>query len=260
MISELFTWLTTRCAPQARQLGYLYEAIAMRERVKRCELSWRSHLTQARQFAQTCIEQQAPGGIALVLGSGLGLDIPQAVLLSQFDEVWLVDMVHLRSTRKAWQGSAKVRFIEADVTEVLASVTRGELPASHPQRWLDNADIRFVLSANILGQLPVQPLAWLTKHYPHKPESELDAWSQQLLQGHLDYLSAFAQQGAGVCLIADMEWHYAESNQVREVVDAWRGLDQPLPDARWEWRIAPRGEMGLNRTQTNWVGGWCWRG
>jgi hypothetical protein len=260
MIAELVSWLTTRCAPQARQLGYLYEAIAMRERAKRCELSWRSHLTQARQFAQSCIEQQPRGGIALVLGSGLGLDIPQQALLSHFDEVWLVDMVHLPSTRKVWQGSAKVRFIEADVTEVLASVTQGELQTSQPQRWLDNADIRFVLSANILGQLPVQPLAWLEKHYPYKPEAELDAWSQQLLQGHLNYLRAFAKQGAGVCLIADMEWHYAESNQVREVVDAWRGLDQPPPDARWEWRIAPRGEIGLNRTQSNWVGGWCWRG
>lgn len=260
MISELFTWLTTRCAPQARQLGYLYEAIAMRERVKRCEPSWRSHLTQASQFAQSCIEQQPTGGIALVLGSGLGLDIPQQALLNHFDEVWLVDMVHLRSTRKAWQGSAKVRFIEADVTEVLASVTRGELLPSRPQRWLDNADIRFVLSANILGQLPVQPLAWLEKHYPFKDEKSLDEWSQQLLQAHLDYLRAFTNKGAGVCLIADMEWHYAESNQVREVVDAWRGLEQQLPDSRWEWRIAPRGEMGLNRTQTNWVGGWCWRG
>jgi hypothetical protein len=258
MIAELFSWLTTRCAPQARQMGYLYEAIAMQERVKRCEVSWRSHLTQSRQFAQACIEKQEKGGVALVLGSGLGLDIPQQALLEHFDEIWLVDMVHLRSTRKLWSVSNKVKFIEFDVTQVISAVTRGELLASHPQRWLDHEAIRFVLSANILGQLPVQPLAWLAKHYPHKEESELDAWSQQLLQGHLDYLHAFAQQGAGVCLIADLEWHYAESNQIRSVIDAWRELDQPAPDARWEWRIAPRGEMGLNRTQTNWVGGWCW--
>lgn len=258
MIFELVTWLTTRCAPQARQLGYLYEAIAMRERVKRCEISWRSHLVQSRQFAQACIEKQVPGGIALVLGSGLGLDIPQQALLDHFDEVWLVDMVHLRSTRRLWQRSPKVRFIEADVTEILASVTRGELLLSRPQRWLDDAGIRFVLSANILGQLPVQPLAWLAKHYPHKDEASLDLWSQQLLQSHLDYLRAFVQRGVGVCLIADLEWHYAESNQVRAVVDAWRGLEQTLPNDRWEWRIAPRGELGFNRTQTNWVGGWCW--
>ncbi|MCH9742693.1 MAG: hypothetical protein K0U21_05735 [Proteobacteria bacterium] len=256
MIQELFSWLTTRCAPQARQFGYLYEAIAMRARAKRCAAAWQSHLISSQQFISDCILKSEPGGVALVFGSGLGLDMPKAQLLKHFDEVWLVDMVHLRETRHAWQDE-KVKFIEYDVTNTLSSIARGELTMSQPYRWLDDKNIRFVLSANIIGQLPVQPLSWLAKHYPNIEDEVLDAWSESLLTAHMTYLQAFISQGAHVCLIADLEWHYAENNQVRTVIDAWRGLAHPTPHARWGWRIAPRGELRTNNTQTNWVGAWC---
>jgi len=258
MIAELFTWLTTDCAPQAKKMGYLYEAIAMQARINRCAVAWKSHCEQAKTFVTHCMIQQEKGGIALVFGSGLGVDLPQEALLAHFDEIWLVDMVHLRSTKKAWGYHQKVRFIEHDVTESLADLVGGKLTRAQPQRWLDHADIRFVYSANILGQLPVQPLAWLENQVIKEDDTKLIAWSQNLLQAHLAYLHAFRQAGVKVCLIADLEWQYFENNKLLQTIDAWRGLEHAAPDARWEWRIAPRGELHGNRTQTNWVGGWCW--
>jgi hypothetical protein len=258
MIAELVTWLTTDCAPQARKLGYLYEAIAMKERVKRCAASWNSHCEQAQAFATHCIQQQEKGGVALIFGSGLGVDLPKETLLAQFDEIWLVDMVHLRETKKNWAKDSRVHFIEHDVTESLADMVNGKMDQVTPQRWLDDKRIRFVLSANILGQLPVQPLAWLAKQPNTMDDDLLNNWTEGLLQAHLAYLDAFKQQSATVCLIADLEWRYSENNKLVQLVDAWRGLAHEAPDASWEWRIAPRGELHGNRTQTNWVGGWCW--
>jgi hypothetical protein len=258
MIAELLTWLTTDCAPQARKLGYLYEAVAMQARIKRCAQAWKSHCEQAQTFATNCMHRQEKGGIAVVFGSGLGVDLPKAALLEQFDEVWLVDMVHLRSTKKAWGYHHKVRFIEHDVTGTLNDVVKGSLTTIQPQQWLDNADIRFVFSANILGQLPVQPLAWLANQVTTHDDEQLILWSRGLLQAHLTYLHAFRQRGVMVCLIADLEWQYHENNKLLQSIDAWRGLEHATPDASWEWRIAPRGELHGNRTQTNWVGGWCW--
>jgi hypothetical protein len=258
MISELLTWLTTGCAPQARKLGYLYEAIAMRARVKRCAVAWKAHCEQAQNFAAQCIQEQEKGGVALVLGSGLGIDLPKEALLAHFDEVWLVDMVHLRESKKAWANHPKVRFIDYDITESLTNLVNGVLTQVQPQNWLDDERIRFVLSANILGQLPVQPLAWLANQKQSYDDELLDQWSQDLLQSHLSYLNSFRAHGARVCLVADLEWQYHENNKLIQSLDPWRGLAYPIPDVRWEWRIAPRGELHNNRTQTNLVGGWCW--
>lgn len=256
MIAEVITWLTTRCAPQARQLGYLYEAIAMQSRLKRCQHAWQSHLLDAQTFITRCMEQQPKGGVVLILGSGLGVDLPKEALLAHFDEIWLVDMVHLRTARAAWKNDAKVKFMVHDVTESLDDLVQGDLTVNMPTQWLGKTDIRLVVSANILGQLPILPMSWLVGQ-KIIDERLLETWARKLLQSHLDYLNAFRQQGSQVCLVADMEWRHAEGNQVREVIDAWRGLDQPEPDAQWAWRVAPRGEFSANRTQTNWVGGWC---
>lgn len=259
MMQEFWTWLTTPCAPQARRLGYLYEAIAMQARLGRCVSAWQSHLKQSQVFIEQCLQQQPKGGVCVVFGSGLGIDLPHDTLLAHFDELWLVDMVHLRSAQQSWiKDRKKVKFIQRDVTETLGAVSRGELSVAEPKQWLDRQDITFVISANILGQLPLQPITWLEKRYPLMEEEKVYGWSQQIIRAHIRYLQAFQQNGARVCLIADLEWHHAHENQVRSVTDAWRGVAHEKPTATWEWRIAPRGELRGNRTQTNWVGGWCW--
>lgn len=257
MIQEMITWATTPCAPQARKLGFLYEAIAMQARLSRCHHAWKPHLEQSKAFITQCAQQQPKGGIALILGSGLGVDLPQAFLLDYFDEIWLVDMVHLRQAQQQWHHNPKVKFITHDITESLENVLNGDLIAPLPTHWLGKTHIHFVVSANVLGQLPILPMSWLSDHGKHT-EAELEVWATAILQAHLDYLQMFHQQGAGICLVSDMEWRFEEGVQVREVMDAWRGLDQPAPDLQWEWQIAPRGEFRVNRTQKNWVGGWYW--
>jgi hypothetical protein len=164
--------------------------------------------------------------------------------------------VHLRQSKQAWHHSPKVKFITYDITESLEAVLNGELIAPLPSQWLGKTHIHCVISANVLGQLPILPMAWLSEHHRYSEEA-LENWAQAILKAHLDYLHLFQQQGATVCLVSDMEWRFEEGVQVREVMDAWRGLDQPAPDAQWEWQIAPRGEFRVNRTQKNWVGGWC---
>jgi hypothetical protein len=229
----------------------------MQARLSRCYSAWRPHLEQSQAFIKKCVEEQPKGGVVLVLGSGLGVDLPQDFLLDHFDEVWLVDMVHLRQARQRWHHSDKVKFITHDITESLENILKGELIAPLPAHWLGKTNIHLVISANVLGQLPILPMSWLAKHATHSDEA-LEVWASSILQAHLDYLQMFRQQGAAVCLISDMEWRFEEGMQVHEVMDVWRGLDQPAPQAQWMWQIAPKGEFRANQTQNNWVGGWHW--
>lgn len=257
MLLEWFEWLFTQGAPHARRMGYSYEAIAMQARLSRCSAAWQSHLQHSQQWITDCVQQQSKGGAVLVLGSGLGADLPMATLIDHFDQVYLVDMVHVRRVRRQWANHKQVQLIEADITGSLAALAHGQLTVTQPTRWLEDTSIRCVISANILGQLPVLPLAWLVRHYPQISEAQRIDWAQQVVAQHWQYLQAFRQVGAQVCLIADQYWQWHSSHGcVTE--DACWGVELPAAHRQWLWEIAPKGELHALKQQMNQVGAWCW--
>lgn len=251
MLTEWLTYLAADCPPSVRKLGHLHESIAIRSRYRRCKAAWQPHLENSRSALLESLHACSNFRTALIFGSGLLLDIPLPELASRFENVWLVDIVHLPETRRAVRRYANVRCIFCDVTgfmERLETLSPDNLDLPPPTSFLDDPTIDWVASVNLLSQLPLLPLDWLRKHFPGISEARLEEWSMRLMRQHLDYLAAFV---APACLLTDMEQTaYGQSGSVIEQADfaTKLGLEyQAL--AQWRWDIAPPGEIasGIGR-------------
>ncbi len=251
MLTEWFTHLTTACPPLARKLGYLRESIAIRSRYRRCKTAWQPHLESSQAALLESLHACSDFRTALVFGSGLLLDIPLSELASRFENVWLVDLIHLPEVRRAARRYANVRCLSCDITgflEQMEALSPNNLNLPPPASFLDNPTVDWVASVNLLSQLPLLPLDWLRKRFPGIDEVMLEEWSTQLMRQHLDYLAAFA---APTCLLADMEQTtYEQNGEVIEHADFAAKLDfEHQAFAQWRWDIAPPGEIasGIGR-------------
>lgn len=256
MIWEALQYLMTPTAlPYARPMGFLREAIATAARSRRCRQDWAAHYARCRAVlmadAKACTRHRK----ALILGAGTLNDIPLAELSALFDEVYLVDLVFLPAARKQARRFANVCLIEADVTESLHTFYRGCARVSAPKRWLDDAAIDWVVSLNLLTQLPYLPLAWLARRNLLDDAAE-QALAQALLQAHLHYLQQFE---AAVTLIADREAQRVDrQGQCLHSFELWWGVT-PLPvDECWRWTMAPNGELSHDFAQIHCVGVTRW--
>ena len=124
MILELVEYLITPCSRAMRRLGYLRGQLGIKVRHRQCRRAWRHHLqrTQAtiRAAALECPRRRK----AVILGSGLLLDIPLADLAHTFREVILVDVVH---PLRAYLNAARyrnVRLVRTDVSATAADLAR----------------------------------------------------------------------------------------------------------------------------------------
>lgn len=254
MLAELVEYCLTPCPAYARRLGYLGEAVAIRARARRCRTAWRPHLERCQAFVREAMAHCSRRDTALVIGSGALLDIPLEALAGSFRRVILADVVHPLSARwRAWR-LPNVRLETVDVTGVLHQLPG--LPSPTPLALFMDAAPDFTLSANILSQLPLLPLARLEKTGRFTPD-ELDRAARDILQGHLDWLRGLP---GTVCLITDVEWRTGD-RVVRPLrgLEQWlacvseggsgemeRGLDFRtqgiLPEGLWTWNIAPKPE------------------
>ena len=80
MLLDLYTSLTTPCSPFIRRMGYLSEAIEMRGRSRRHQAAWLPHIEKTRAFVLSVTEKCRNRDTAIILGSGLLLDVPLAEL------------------------------------------------------------------------------------------------------------------------------------------------------------------------------------
>ena len=119
MLIEWLMHLSTPCSPRLKRMGYLKELIAIEARHRRWRDQWAPHLEHCKK-----IILQATAGIphqrVTVLGSGLLLDVPLVRLCDMFDEVELVDILHLPRVQKRAQFFPNVRLVDADLGDQLA--------------------------------------------------------------------------------------------------------------------------------------------
>ena len=257
MILELFEYLTTDCPAYARRLGYLGEAIAIKARHRRhCE-AWGPHLARSRAVINAAAEGCARRRTALVLGSGLLLDIPLGALSAAFERVLLVDVVHLRAARRIAARYPNVMLVTEDVTglatDLAARLRAGWRGRSVPEPTLfrDDGSIDLVVSANIAVQLPVMPAAALRR--TGADDGAIGDFCAALIRAHLDYLAGFAGR---VCLITETERElHGPADDIWRLEDALYGLALPDGAARWTWDLAPVGEVSSDYGIRNHVAG-----
>lgn len=244
MILEALEYLTTACSPEARRLGYLKEAIAIKARHRRnCEV-WGPHLARSRAAILAAADACSRRRTALVLGSGLLLDIPLGALSAAFGAVMLVDIVHLRRARRIAAPYPNVTFLADDITGLAKDLPdrlrdgwRGE-PVPRPTGFRDVEEIDLVISANVAAQLPVMPAATLRR--AGADGEQVRRFCRAVVEAHLDYLDGFR---APVCLVTETEREiYGPHGDLLRLEDALFGARLPDADAAWTWDMAPVGE------------------
>ncbi len=182
------------------------------------------------------------------------LDIPLTGLAEAFERVTLVDVAHLRSTRRAAQRFKNVRLVETDIAGVsngiLLGVAKGAdtLPRPTPPVIDDTPSIDLIVSANLLTQLPLTPCHLLKQHLDLS-EDDLNTYARYIMQVHLDHLASF---DAMKCLIAETAiQHIDEQGQIVHERDPLNGLVLASPDRTWEWTVAPHGEVSQSYAVRN---------
>ncbi len=252
--------MVTKCADYVRFMGYLHQAIALRARYRRRRTSWQPHLEKSRAFivdiAGRCLKREK----VVVLGSGLLLDVPLAVLTKVFDEVVLVDIIHLPEAGKRIRDYPNVRLVQADITGIAEALYddiaygRYELPELKPVIPETDDRTSLVISLNILSQLSAIPVEYVQKKTSKHDDSVLQAWCDRIREAHL---AALRELSCDVCLIADYEYVRRDSNgKIIESGSTVGNLKLTSPDWSWTWHIAPRGEETRGRSKELLVGAW----
>ena len=241
MILELIEYLTTPCSWTARKLGYLNGQLGIKVRHRQCRRAWNGHLERTKQVIRTAILDCPQRRKAVVLGSGLLLDVPLSDLSSAFQEVVLVDVVHPLSVYLTALWYRNVSLIRADVSATAAELAKVAkdpalpLPHAAPQLFCDDPQVDYVVSVNLLSQLPYVPSFYLEKK--SRPESEIDAYSRDLIECHIDYLRRLP---GVVTLITDVEKLKVDrAGNIVERFDILYGASLPWQADEWTWEHVP---------------------
>ena len=190
------------------------------------------------------VESLARRRTVLVLGSGLLRDVPAKWLAARFEQVVLIDAVHLATARLAMARFRNVRFETLDLTGAADWLTGRDDRRRDPlAAWQAEPGVDLVISANVLSQLPIRPERWLDAHPSRKAALPMDIGAR-MIGWHLDDLRGF---GCRVCLLTDVIMREEDkAGAVRSRLDLMRGRTLPTPDEEWDWPVAPFGEEARN--------------
>jgi hypothetical protein len=223
---------------EAVTFGHLTESISLLAREKRCKRSWEPHRVQCKDFISNHLNVARHFDSALVLGSGPLHEIPIEVLAQKFKKVVLVDMVHLKSTKKALAHFNNIEFVEHDLTEIESILRREKKLMNHvPTKFMDG-DWGLVLSVNVMSQLPLHLESYIKKRLKNKfGELEIQSFLQDITRNHLAFLQSFK---APVILITDVETNYYDKSEKLLQKDLnYPHLQLPNAFEEWVWNVAP---------------------
>lgn len=252
MIREALEYLITPCPQPYRRLGYLRELIATEARYRRCRDSWQSHLANCQQTINAAAAQASGRELAIVLGGGMLHDIPLDDLAAIFNRIVLVDVCFARTTLKTVNRLPNVETRFLDLTGLTDAIANWSGRPIDDAKVLERnqADMSFVhdadlvISANVLPQLPLIPIARLHERSAFANDTVAGGLGQAIVRDHLDMLDACR---GTVCLISETARMTTNRDTVLERDDALFGVTLPQAQRTWDWAIAPRPERYPDR-------------
>ncbi|MDO9631870.1 MAG: hypothetical protein Q7I92_08240, partial [Humidesulfovibrio sp.] len=138
MLAEALKYAAARLRGQSDPHGHLAQQVAIWARHKRHSAAWEPHLARARALALASAQACPPDArrTALVLGSGLLLDVPLDELSALFKSVVLADMAFVPEVRARAARLGNVQTLEVDLTGRL-----GRLPGALDEPLPTNAPL-----------------------------------------------------------------------------------------------------------------------
>jgi hypothetical protein len=229
-----------------RHMGFVREVQGIQKRYRHCKSFWAEHVERCNSLILRTARQCQRKRKAVILGAGLLHDVPLAELSAEFRDVVLVDVVHALGSRWRTRRYPNVTHFLGDVTGCLEAVYEAggngtiPLPDSKPTLFLDDDEVDFTVSLNLMSQLPCMPVAYL-RWLGGRTEAELEEFARVLIRAHLEYLNRLPGR---VLLISDVERLTLDlMGRVTEVRDLLFGLPLPDRDEGWTWKLAPAPEV-----------------
>lgn len=249
MLAEWFHYLTTPAPLAHRRMGYVRETVSLMSRSRRCQAAWSGHLNSTRTVITEAFADLPRRRNAVILGSGLLDDIPLDALARAFDRVVLVDAVHPWPTRRSVRAHRNVDLRSAELSGSASSILGS--PSSIPEgsqklgdplaAICQDASVDFVVSANLLSQLPIVPIDWFETRGRAVPAD----LGRRIVAAHL---AALSRLPARICLVTDVEQVEEDRNgRVTDRLDLLHGVELGVPDLSWDWDLAPFGEAERHR-------------
>ena len=248
MIGEFIRYATTYAPERTRKFGYLKRLIALEFRARRLTTAWQSHQRSTRNLivkASDLCEQQR---IAVVLGSGLLLEVPLKALTEKFERVYLVDIFHMPQVRREAKKYFNVKLLTGDITGVFAAIKEGSPPGGHtpppPPRIPHLKEADLIVSCNCLMQL-ADPF----NDYFEKTRGFSDLDSDKLAYQIMDqHAKAIATEATGVgVIVTDTERFAMQDDKIVSRTDLLKALKLPptptvMHNEEWDWLFAPHPE------------------
>lgn len=261
MFLEFIQHLRTPAPIHVKSLGFVYGAIAIEARHKRCRESWASHLENTKQAIRDFVKGRSYR-TAYIFGSGGLYDVPLQALLSVSKEVQLVDIVHLNRVRNEMAAHPNVRVVTHDVTGLAKPfyhwlrAPEGTLPPKpvdpgHLTGSLKPGPEDLVISLNMISQLPMAFQTIAKKANRDLPED----YGHQIISKHIKRVNALP---GDTLIISDYEFIDYDEGQDPVTSDATLGnlALLPKPDKNWIWSIVPQGEASATYRSEHRVGVW----
>ncbi|MDO9630684.1 MAG: hypothetical protein Q7I92_02150 [Humidesulfovibrio sp.] len=240
MLAETVKYAAARLRGQGDPHGHLSQQVAIWARHRRHSAAWETHLARCRSLAlaaaRACPEDARR--TALVLGSGLLLDVPLDELSALFETVVLADMAFVPEVRAKAARLGNVETLVTDLTGQLDRLpgTPGEpLPDVLRELATGRAGLDFAYSANLLSQLPLFALDAL----PGLEEGRCAELAAAIVRQHLDGLLALP---CPACLVTDVTERGLRQGVVDYEADLLFGVAPGLRGETWVWNMAPDGE------------------
>ncbi|MGX1744802.1 hypothetical protein ACWIEX_24900 [Bosea sp. NPDC055353] len=254
MLAELILRLATPAARMTRRLGLVGESVALWARGNRQRRAWGPHHERCRSVVAQAVAELSQRRKVVVLGSGLLRDIPLDLLCERFEQVLLVDAVHLPQIRLRMRFRPKIMLLTRDLTGVM-----GWLAEENDRRIDPLVDLAaepavdLVISANLMSQLAWPVEDWLDDHPDRAGQLPADL-PARCIAWHLADLRRF---NGRVVLLSDVEMVERDrAGAITDRLDLTRGIALPTPDESWDWPVAPFGEAERDRESIHRVGAW----
>lgn len=254
MLAELVLSLATPATRMTRRLGLVGESVALWARGNRQHRVWSQHHERCHAVVTRVVAELSRHRKAVVLGSGLLRDIPLDLLCQRFEQVLLVDAVHLPQIRLRMHFRPKVMLLTRDLTGVMGWLAEEDGGRIDPLADL-TADpaVDLVVSANLMSQLAWPVEDWLDDHPARAGQLPADL-PAQCIAWHLADLRRF---NGRVVLLSDVEMIECDrTGAVTDRLDLTRGIELPPSDESWDWPVAPFGEAKRDHESIHRVGAW----
>ncbi len=248
MIGELIRYVTTYAPERVRKFGYLKRLIALEFRAKRLATSWASHQRASRNLIVKAADLCERQNLAVVIGSGLLLEVPLKALAGKFEKVYLIDIFHMPQVRAEAKKHFNVKLLTGDVTGVFQAIKDNRPPGGHtpapPPRIPNLKEADLIVSSNCLTQMagPFNEYFEKTRGF-----SDLDAdkLAYQIMEQHCKAIATEAT-GIGV-IITDTERFVMQDDKIVSRTDLLKAYRLPptatvVHNEEWDWSFAPHPE------------------